>query len=81
MPEWTEDVFEAYAQRHEPAYWLKVEASRRLKHARFIGEAEGVGRSVATAFETDKFRGVTELTVMSPDHPLAQPRIALEGLV
>jgi [protein-PII] uridylyltransferase len=69
LPDWPEDVFEVYAQRHAPAYWLKVEASRRLKHARFVRDAEAAGRSVATAYETDSFRGVTELTVMSPDHP------------
>jgi [protein-PII] uridylyltransferase len=62
-------VFDRYCQRHYPAYWLKVEASRRTKHARFVLDAESAGRSVTTAFETDKFRGVTELTVMSPDHP------------
>src|SRR5205085_4048191 len=61
--------FEAYAQRHYPAYWLKVEAARRAKHARFVAAARAEGRTVATTFETDAFRGVTELTVMSPDHP------------
>jgi len=69
LPDWPADVTESYAHRHSPAYWLKVETSRRLKHARFMREAESAGRSVATAFETDTFRGVTELTVMSPDHP------------
>jgi [protein-PII] uridylyltransferase len=69
LPDWPADVFESYAHRHAPAYWLKVETSRRIKHARFVNEAEQAGRSVATAFETDTFRGVTELTVMSPDHP------------
>jgi [protein-PII] uridylyltransferase len=69
LPDWPAEVFDPYAQRHAPAYWLKVEASRRIKHARFVREAETSGRSVATAFETDSFRGVTELTVMSPDHP------------
>jgi [protein-PII] uridylyltransferase len=69
LPDWPEDVFEAYVQRHYPAYWLKVGPAWRLKHARFMHEAEAAGRSVATAYETDNFRGVTELTVMSPDHP------------
>jgi [protein-PII] uridylyltransferase len=69
FPDWPAETFEAYVQRHAPAYWLKVEASRRAKHARFVRDAESAGRSVATAFATDAFRGVTELTVMSPDHP------------
>ena len=51
------------------AYWLKVEPGRRVKHARFVSAAQAAGRTVATMVETDAFRGVTELTVMSPDHP------------
>jgi [protein-PII] uridylyltransferase len=69
LPDWPDNAFEAYAQRHYPAYWLKVGPAWRQKHARFTREAEIAGRSVATAYETDNFRGVTELTVMSPDHP------------
>ena len=69
LPDWDDAAFEAYAQRHYPAYWLKVDAARRLKHAHFLRFAEEVGRIVATTFETDEFRGVTELTVAAPDHP------------
>jgi [protein-PII] uridylyltransferase len=69
LPDWSDEAFASYAQRHYPAYWLKVDAARHLKHARFIGSAEAEGSSVATAVETDAFRGVTELTVLSPDHP------------
>ncbi|HEY7382789.1 MAG TPA: [protein-PII] uridylyltransferase [Beijerinckiaceae bacterium] len=69
LPDWSSEEFESYTQRHYVAYWLKVELSRLTKHARFLRDAEAAGRSVSTAFETDKFRGVTELTVLSPDHP------------
>src|SRR3954471_12740345 len=69
LPDWTDAAFEAYAQRHYPAYWLKVEPARRAKHARLIAGTGPEGRTVATTVETDAFRGVTELTVMSPDHP------------
>ena len=69
LPDWSDDAFAIYAQRHYPAYWLKVEPGRRVKHARFVSAAQAAGRTVATMVETDAFRGVTELTVMSPDHP------------
>ena len=69
LADWPQDVFDAYASRHYPAYWLKVEQARRVKHARFVRAAEEAGRTVATSYETDEFRGVTELTVLSPDHP------------
>ena len=69
LPDWSDEAFAIYAQRHYPAYWLKVEPGRRVKHARFVSAAQAAGRTVATMVETDAFRGVTELTVMSPDHP------------
>ncbi len=69
LPDWTDAAFEAYAGRHYPAYWLKVELPRRMKHARFLAAAEARGDTTATAVETDGFRGVTELTVLAPDHP------------
>jgi [protein-PII] uridylyltransferase len=67
--DWSEAEFEAYAARFYPPYWLKTEPERRLKHARLIRETDRAGRSVATAVETDAFRAVTELTIVSPDHP------------
>jgi [protein-PII] uridylyltransferase len=69
LPDWSNEEFEAYAARHYPAYWLKVEHPRQVMQARFVREAERAGRTVAASTETDQFRGVTELTVLSPDHP------------
>lgn len=69
LPGWSEAEFEAYAARHTPAYWLKTDEVRRVKQAHFVHEADKAGRTVTTAYETDQFRGVTEFTVLSPDHP------------
>ncbi|HEY8565687.1 MAG TPA: [protein-PII] uridylyltransferase [Beijerinckiaceae bacterium] len=69
LGDWSAEAFETYAQRHYSAYWLKVDLARKAKHARFVARAEAEGRTVATEVETDEFRGVTELTVLSPDHP------------
>lgn len=69
LPDWPDAEFEAYVARHTPAYWLKTDEARRVKQARFVRDSEKAGRTVTTAYETDQFRGVTELTVMSPDHP------------
>ncbi|NIX75990.1 [protein-PII] uridylyltransferase [Microvirga terricola] len=69
LADWPHEMFEAYAARHSPAYWLKTDEERRAKQARFVREADKAGRTVTTAYETDRFRGVTELTVLSPDHP------------
>ncbi|WP_244607139.1 [protein-PII] uridylyltransferase [Bosea sp. CS1GBMeth4] len=69
LADWTEEERAAYLARHYPAYWLKVEPERQERHARFLREAEIAGRTTATRVETDQFRGVTELTVLAPDHP------------
>jgi [protein-PII] uridylyltransferase len=69
LPDWTSEQFDSYASRHSPGYWLKTDVTRRIKQARFVNEAEKAGRTVTTTYETHQFRGVTELTVLSPDHP------------
>lgn len=69
LADWTAEERKAYVARHYPAYWLKVELDRQEQHARFLREAELAGRTTATRVETDQFRGVTELTILAPDHP------------
>jgi [protein-PII] uridylyltransferase len=69
LPDFSDTAFTAYAERHYPTYWLKVDIGHQVKHARFVRDAEAAGRTVATSVETDQFRAVTELTVLSPDHP------------
>ena len=69
LPNWTDDELDTYITRHNSAYWLKVDLARRIKHAQFLYGAAREMRSLATEVATDKFRGVTELTVSAPDHP------------
>ncbi|HYF55723.1 MAG TPA: [protein-PII] uridylyltransferase, partial [Salinarimonas sp.] len=69
LADWSPAEIAAYAARHYPAYWLKVDLPHQVKHARFMRAAGEAGRTVSTAVETDGFRGVTQLTVLSPDHP------------
>lgn len=69
LPDWSDEVFKAYADRHTKAYWTTMEHSRLVKQARIVAATEARGETVATAVETDHFRGATELFVLSPDHP------------
>jgi [protein-PII] uridylyltransferase len=69
LTDWSEREREGYVARHYPAYWIKVDLPRQEKQARFLRRAEGEGRTTATLVETDQFRGVTELTILAPDHP------------
>jgi [protein-PII] uridylyltransferase len=67
--EWPEAELEAYIARHYPAYWLKVELPRKIRHARFVKASEAGGHKLAVNVGFDEGRGVTELTIMAPDHP------------
>ncbi len=69
LPDLSEEQFAAYAQRHFPAYWLKVDAPRKLKHAQLLFKAQATGETLLTTTETNAFQGVTELTVLAIDHP------------
>ena len=61
---------DAYIARHYPAYWLKVDLPHKVAHARFLRAADEAedNRSRPRSRSTPS-RGVTELTVLAPDHP------------
>jgi [protein-PII] uridylyltransferase len=40
-----------------------------VQHARFVRATEDAGKTLATTYAFDATRGVTELTVLAPDHP------------
>ena len=55
LPGWSDPEFDAYAQRHYPAYWLKVEPARQVAHARLLHAMAADMRSLATEVTTDSF--------------------------
>jgi [protein-PII] uridylyltransferase len=67
--EWPARELDAYIARQYPAYWLKVELPRKIRHARFIKAAEASGQKLTVNVGFDEERGVTELTILAPDHP------------
>lgn len=69
LPEWSDARFKAHAARHNAAYWIKVDLSHQLRHARLMDLAEKSGDRFQVDTATDKFRGVTELTLLAIDHP------------
>ncbi|KAF0213688.1 MAG: UTP-GlnB uridylyltransferase GlnD [Methylocystaceae bacterium] len=69
LSEWSDEEFDAYAKRHYPAYWLKVDVARKLRHAELLREMNDASAPLATAVELDRTRGAVELTVVAPDNP------------
>jgi [protein-PII] uridylyltransferase len=69
LADWPQSARETYIGRHYPAYWLKVDLPHKIAHARFVRAAEQGGKRLATSVGFDAARGVTELTIFTPDHP------------
>jgi [protein-PII] uridylyltransferase len=69
LPGWSDPEFDAYAQRHYPAYWIKVDLPHLVAHAKLLYAMAADVRSLATEVASDPSRGVTEITVVAPDHP------------
>ena len=67
--EWQDAELNAYIARQYPAYWLKVELPRKIRHARFLRASEQAGHKLAINVGFDEARGVTELTILATDHP------------
>ncbi len=69
LSDWPEKDRLAYLDRHYPAYWLRVEPSQMVEHANFIRDTDRDGKALATQTRARAFEGVTEITVLAPDHP------------
>ncbi len=69
LKDWTPAEIDAYIARHYPAYWLKVDLPHKIAHARFLRTTAATGTKLAIEHAFDPARGVTELTVIAPDHP------------
>ena len=69
MKDWDPADLDRYVARHYPPYWLKVDLGHKIEHARFLADTERANRALATSTRIDEARGVTELTILAPDHP------------
>ncbi|HTV31524.1 MAG TPA: [protein-PII] uridylyltransferase [Methylocella sp.] len=68
LPEWSDLDFEAYAARLPQAYWLKATLDEKRLHAKLLNRTETEVPAPITHIRVDLERGVTELTIIAPDH-------------
>lgn len=66
---WTDAERQWLAGLHYQNYLLTVTLDDQVRHAGFLREARNCGRALDTMVKTHKFEGVTEITVLAPDHP------------
>ncbi|MHA7775556.1 [protein-PII] uridylyltransferase [Roseibium sp. M-1] len=69
LAHWTAKDRNAYLKRHYPAYWLRTEPDRLAAHAELLHKADKDKKQLAFQVTPRAFEGVTELTIMAPDHP------------
>lgn len=69
LPKWTEHDFDAYAARHQAPYWFKVDLPHKIRHANILNMSEVESPGPIVDAITDEARGITEITVIAPDHP------------
>ena len=59
----------AYAKLHYEPYLLSVSLEDQVRHTRFIRDIDKKNEPLATMVRTHSFHAITEITVLSPDHP------------
>ncbi len=69
LKDWPPADFDRFIARHYDDYWLKTDARRQVDHARLMQRAEKTGDKLVTDFATSSFTGITELTILAPNHP------------
>ena len=68
LGDWPEDALDRFIDRHYPAYWLRTDLDVITEHARLVRAAEAKRKTLVTHISTDAFRGVTEITLLAPNH-------------
>jgi [protein-PII] uridylyltransferase len=69
LADWPKADLGRFIDRHSPAYWLRTDLDVIAEHAKLIRDAEAQRKSLIIHISTDAFRGVTEITLLAPNHP------------
>ncbi|RFC62477.1 [protein-PII] uridylyltransferase [Fulvimarina endophytica] len=75
LEDWEEGERKAYLDLHYPNYYLNVPIDEQVADADFIRRV-GTGEPLATEVTTDRFRQVTRIKVLAPDHPRLVSQLA-----
>ena len=69
LTDWPEKEVETHLRRGYASYWLSCDTPTHLHHARLIHQAEQRGQPLTIDTRVDEYRGATEVTVYTADHP------------
>jgi [protein-PII] uridylyltransferase len=76
LKDWPEAERERYLDLHYPAYWLRVDEERQMRHAALVRHADQTDMRFSFEVRPMAFEGATELTILAPDHPRLLATIA-----
>jgi [protein-PII] uridylyltransferase len=69
LSDWSQSELDRFINRHAPSYWLRMDVDTVATHAKLARDAEAHEKPIAIHIATDAFRGVTEITLLAPNHP------------
>ncbi|SMD04538.1 [protein-PII] uridylyltransferase [Rhizobium sp. RU36D] len=69
LGDWSQKDQKTYTKLHYEPYLLSVDLEDQVRHAHFIRQADKSKQALATMVRTHQFHAITEITVLSPDHP------------
>src|SRR6187402_1625275 len=69
LSDWSQKDRKAYVRLHYQPYLLSVPLEDQIRHTQFIRQTDKAGQVLSTMVRTDSFQAITEITVLSPDHP------------
>ena len=58
-----------FIDRHYNDYWIKTSLQKQVEHMRLVASTEAAGKKFGTAFTTNDFTAVSELSLLAPNHP------------
>ncbi|MGI9424275.1 MAG: [protein-PII] uridylyltransferase, partial [Hyphomicrobiaceae bacterium] len=69
LTDWADADVASFVDRQYSDYWLKTDIDTQVEHAKLMRGAEQSGQQLATSYATDAFKGMTELSILAPNHP------------
>ena len=69
LHDWPDAERERVLDLHYPAYWLRVDEDRQLRHAAMVRQADASGSRLSWEVRPMVFESATEITILAQDHP------------
>lgn len=69
LTDWSAADTVRIVERFDNAYWIRTALETQLDHAQLIRDAEQSEKPLTTRIVSDAFKGVTEITVYTQNHP------------